>query len=84
MSYGFTSQESIVLHNTSLVDMKFKLRVPGDGTGAPIHADDEANSDSPRARAMSERPREFEIDPESGMLGAMSSVKIEVRLKLLL
>ena len=33
VSYGFTSSQVCTLRNTSLVPMRFKLRVPGDGSG---------------------------------------------------
>ncbi|PAA50321.1 hypothetical protein BOX15_Mlig000423g3, partial [Macrostomum lignano] len=83
VSLGFPATQTVMLNNTSLIPMDFRLRVPGDGQGRPVCAldeDAEDSSSSPRTAYRAGPPQEFSIDPESGHLDAMSSVRVAVTL----
>ncbi|XP_071173399.1 hydrocephalus-inducing protein homolog isoform X10 [Mytilus edulis] len=84
ISYGFLNTQSCTLMNTSLVPMKFTLRVPGDGIAESICGTSDLDSNrsqmgSPAPIATrAGPPKEFEILPESGILQPQSEVRITV------
>lgn len=81
---GFLNTQSCTLMNTSLVPMKFTLRVPGDGIAESICGTSDLDSNrsqmgSPAPIATrAGPPKEFEILPESGILQPQSEVRITV------
>lgn len=82
ISYGFLNTQTCKLQNTSLVPMKFHLRVPGDGTTPSICCtDDLDNSSTDRASPTpgAGPPKEFEIVPSTGTLQPQSEQKITVK-----
>lgn len=79
---GFLNTQTCKLQNTSLVPMKFHLRVPGDGTTPSICCtDDFDNSSTDRASPTpgAGPPKEFEIVPSTGTLQPQSEQKITVK-----
>ncbi|XP_053402100.1 hydrocephalus-inducing protein homolog isoform X11 [Mercenaria mercenaria] len=83
VSFGFLNTKSCTLTNTSLVPMKFHLRVPGDGVTDSVCGTsdlDSARSEmaSPSLALGAGPPREFEIIPSSGSIPPQSEIKVTV------
>jgi len=76
---GFTSSRTCTLTNLSLVPVIFHLQVPGDGH-LPSLCSRSNSTRSLGSVSTVTAPREFEIVPSSGMLGAQSQVEICVAL----
>lgn len=77
---GFPSSQEIILQNTSLVPLQYRLRVPTDGTSDPLLATDLENELSPREYCLRYQPREFSIAPPEGVLTPMTCSTIIVTL----
>ena len=82
---GFLNTQSCTLMNTSLVPMKFTLRVPGDGITDSICGTSDLDSNRsqmgsppPPLAPRVAHPKEFEILPESGILQPQSEVRVTV------
>ncbi|KAI4897658.1 hypothetical protein NFI96_025643 [Prochilodus magdalenae] len=85
VSFGFPSNLTCWLSNTSLVPMSFGLRIPGDGTGRDSVTSMEQALQLDRNKwrpgdRVSERPREFRVTPISGTIRAQSQMDIQVTL----
>ncbi|XP_052230840.1 hydrocephalus-inducing protein-like isoform X4 [Dreissena polymorpha] len=85
VSFGFLNTKTCTLSNTSLVPMKFNLRVPGDGVTASVCGTSDLDSvrsevgTSPSLALGAEQPREFEIIPASGTIPPQSEIKVTVK-----
>ena len=85
ISFGFLNTKTCTLSNTSLVPMKFNLRVPGDGVSPSVCGTSDLDSartdmETPSLTLGSEPPREFEIVPASGTIPPQSEIKVSVKL----
>ncbi|KAK3085440.1 hypothetical protein FSP39_003318 [Pinctada imbricata] len=82
VSYGFLNTQTCMLQNTSLVPMKFHIRVPGDGitdsmcSTSDLETGREGGSPTPPVGVGP--PKEFEIVPSTGTLQPQSDMKIKV------
>ncbi|KAM4614098.1 hydrocephalus-inducing protein homolog [Discoglossus pictus] len=83
VSFGFPSTMSCSIHNTSLVSMNFKLRIPGDCSGEPSISSSSQVLDSRWSswrKATNENTghQEFNITPSQGTIRSLEAVDIEV------
>jgi len=81
---GFLNTKTCTLTNTSLVSMKFHLRVPGDGVTDSICGTsdlDNVGSEvmTPSLMLGTDPPREFEIIPNSGSIPPQSEIKVTMK-----
>ena len=80
---GFLNTQKCTLTNTSLVPMKYHLRVPGDGTTDSVCGTSDLDSNksemgSPSITVGGGPPREFEILPATGTIAPQSDIKVTV------
>uniref|UniRef100_A0A8C5X688 HYDIN/VesB/CFA65-like Ig-like domain-containing protein n=1 Tax=Malurus cyaneus samueli TaxID=2593467 RepID=A0A8C5X688_9PASS len=85
VSCGFPRTLKCCLSNTSMASADFNLRVPGDGLGEPSVSSSvqmfrtDRQAWNKRAQGVM-RPREFTINPSTGIVRALGSQDIEVTL----
>ncbi|XP_072551301.1 hydrocephalus-inducing protein homolog [Salminus brasiliensis] len=83
VSFGFPQMLTCCLSNTSLVPMRFGLRIPGDGMGRDSVTSTEQVSQLNRntwrpGDGLSGRLQEFRVMPSSGTIRAQSQIDIQV------